>query len=264
MTRVIYSALVGELPHHEPPAGQRAAIAAEAPRRAARDHRPQAGAGTRRYAQPGRQYGAGNPRAAGASGQRRAGSPPTRRQETGREAKAERRAGTEADRPARRRHAMSKATDLLSRAGLPARDAYDLPTSAKRFADGGQYRDRDSVERGPAGDGRGDAERGRARRAHPPRQPGQRHHAADRRRNPRDGRARARQHGIEVCLFVGPRANWDIGVQAASVRRARARVIAARRRSARVRHRGRAPRRSPRPAIDPRRRSRPPDASSGR
>jgi hypothetical protein len=24
------------------------------------------------------------------------------------------------------------------------------------------------------------------------------------------------QHGIEVCLFVGPRANWDTGVQAAS------------------------------------------------
>ena len=25
-----------------------------------------------------------------------------------------------------------------------------------------------------------------------------------------------REHGIEVCLFVGPRANWDTGVQAAS------------------------------------------------
>ena len=35
---------------------------------------------------------------------------------------------------------MSKASDLLSRAGLPARDAYDLPTSKKRFADGGEYR----------------------------------------------------------------------------------------------------------------------------
>jgi hypothetical protein len=28
--------------------------------------------------------------------------------------------------------------------------------------------------------------------------------------------ALGRQHGIEVCLFVGPRANWDVGVQAAS------------------------------------------------
>jgi len=28
--------------------------------------------------------------------------------------------------------------------------------------------------------------------------------------------ALGREHGIEVCLFVGPRANWDVGVQAQS------------------------------------------------
>lgn len=28
--------------------------------------------------------------------------------------------------------------------------------------------------------------------------------------------ALGRDHGIEVCLFVGPRANWDVGVQAAT------------------------------------------------
>ena len=28
--------------------------------------------------------------------------------------------------------------------------------------------------------------------------------------------ALGRRHGVEVCLFVGPRANWDIGIQAAS------------------------------------------------
>jgi hypothetical protein len=28
--------------------------------------------------------------------------------------------------------------------------------------------------------------------------------------------ALGRRHGVEVCLFVGPRANWDVGVQAAS------------------------------------------------
>jgi hypothetical protein len=28
--------------------------------------------------------------------------------------------------------------------------------------------------------------------------------------------ALGQEHGIEVCLFVGPRANWDVGVQAAS------------------------------------------------
>jgi hypothetical protein len=28
--------------------------------------------------------------------------------------------------------------------------------------------------------------------------------------------ALGRRHGVEVCLFVGPRANWDVGIQAAS------------------------------------------------
>jgi hypothetical protein len=28
--------------------------------------------------------------------------------------------------------------------------------------------------------------------------------------------ALGRRHGVEVCLFVGPRANWDVGVQAVS------------------------------------------------
>src|SRR5213078_1145507 len=28
--------------------------------------------------------------------------------------------------------------------------------------------------------------------------------------------ALGQEHGIEVCLFVGPRANWDVGVQASS------------------------------------------------
>jgi hypothetical protein len=28
--------------------------------------------------------------------------------------------------------------------------------------------------------------------------------------------ALGREHGMEVCLFVGPRANWDVGVQAAA------------------------------------------------
>ena len=30
--------------------------------------------------------------------------------------------------------------------------------------------------------------------------------------------ALGRERGIEVCLFVGPRANWDVGVQAADRR----------------------------------------------
>ena len=32
---------------------------------------------------------------------------------------------------------MTKASDYLTSVGLPGRDAYDLPTSTKRFADGG-------------------------------------------------------------------------------------------------------------------------------
>ena len=34
--------------------------------------------------------------------------------------------------------------------------------------------------------------------------------------------ALGREHDIEVCLFVGPRANWDTGVQAAASARTRA------------------------------------------
>ena len=35
---------------------------------------------------------------------------------------------------------MQKTRDYLRSIGMPSGDAYDLPTSAKRFADGGQYR----------------------------------------------------------------------------------------------------------------------------
>jgi hypothetical protein len=99
--------------------------------------------------------------------------------------------------------------------GLPVGDAHDLPVSAKRFADGGQYRIEIPSCEGPKAmeavltaaaehgvpihrisQGSGimlqtDAEIARMLEL---------------------GRA----HGTEVCLFVGPRASWDIGVQAAS------------------------------------------------
>jgi hypothetical protein len=35
---------------------------------------------------------------------------------------------------------MSKLTEALQTLGLPARDAHDLPTSGRTFADGGHYR----------------------------------------------------------------------------------------------------------------------------
>ena len=35
---------------------------------------------------------------------------------------------------------MKETREFLKSIGLPSCDAYDLPTSEKRFADGGQYR----------------------------------------------------------------------------------------------------------------------------
>ena len=37
-------------------------------------------------------------------------------------------------------NSMDKTRDFLRSVGQPGGDAYDLPASAKRFADGGQYR----------------------------------------------------------------------------------------------------------------------------
>jgi hypothetical protein len=110
---------------------------------------------------------------------------------------------------------MTNSKTVLNQLKLPARDAYDLPTSAKRFADGGQYRIEIPSCEGPKAMQAVISE------------------AAERRITihrvsqgsgimlQTDDEIRAmldlgRQHGIEVCLFVGPRANWDTGVQAAS------------------------------------------------
>jgi hypothetical protein len=110
---------------------------------------------------------------------------------------------------------MRNARLVLTRLNLPDRDAYDLPTSRKRFGDGGQYRVEIPSCEGP-----------RAMQAVVA--------AADEHGVPvhrvsqgsgimlqtddeiRGMLALGRERGIEVCLFVGPRANWDTGVQAAS------------------------------------------------
>ena len=136
---------------------------------------------------------------------------------------------------------MSKASDLLSSAGLPARDAYDLPTSAKRFADGGQYRIEIPSTEGPRAMDAVLRERGRSRRCRST--ASARAAASCCRPTTRSARwsRSAATHGVEVCLFVGPRANWDIGIQAASSAGPRRRVVAPRRRPARLRHRGRPP-----------------------
>ena len=110
---------------------------------------------------------------------------------------------------------MSRGRELLGRAGLPGRDAYDLPTSRKRFDDGGQYRIEIPSTEGP-----------RAMEA--VLQAAAVHSVVIHRISQgsgimlltddevRDMVELGRRHGVEVCLFVGPRANWDVGVQAAS------------------------------------------------
>ncbi|HXH06673.1 MAG TPA: U32 family peptidase [Vicinamibacterales bacterium] len=110
---------------------------------------------------------------------------------------------------------MRTTETILSELGLPARDGYDLPSSRLRFPDGGQYRIEIPSVEGPrameavlaaaaelgvavhrVSQGSGimlltDADIARMV-------------------------ALGREHGVEVCLFVGPRAAWDTGVQAVS------------------------------------------------
>jgi hypothetical protein len=107
------------------------------------------------------------------------------------------------------------ARTILGALNLPEGDAHTLPDSTKRFPDGGQYRIEIPSVEGP-----------RAMEAVLS--------AADEHNVPLHRVSQGsgimlqtdqeiermvelgRQRGIEVCLFVGPRANWDTGVQAAS------------------------------------------------
>src|SRR5919109_5011014 len=117
---------------------------------------------------------------------------------------------------------MRTTSQILSSLSLPTRDAHDVPTSRKRFDDGGEYRVEIPSCEGP-----------RAMEAVCA--------AADEHAVPvhrvsqgsgimlqtddeiRRMVALGREHGIEVCLFVGPRAAWDAGVQTTS---ASGRIIA--------------------------------------
>lgn len=110
---------------------------------------------------------------------------------------------------------MSTARQVLERLKLPSRDAYDLPTSAKRFADGGQYRiEIPSCEGPKAMEAVIAAAREHGVVIHRVSQGSgiMLQTDAEIRRMVEIGR----EHGIEVCLFVGPRANWDVGAQASS------------------------------------------------
>ena len=99
--------------------------------------------------------------------------------------------------------------------GLPLRDAHDLPTSAKRFADGGQYRVEIPSCEGPRAM-RAVIEEASARHVPVHRVSQGSGIMLQTDDEIREMLALGREHRIEVCLFVGPRANWDVGVQAAS------------------------------------------------
>jgi hypothetical protein len=111
---------------------------------------------------------------------------------------------------------MRAARSILAGCGLPETDAHHLPDSVKRFADGGQYRIEIPSVEGPRA-----LEAVVAAAAE--------HRVGIHRISQGSGimlltddeitamLALGRAHGIEVCLFVGPRATWDAGVQAASL-----------------------------------------------
>jgi hypothetical protein len=107
------------------------------------------------------------------------------------------------------------ARDALTACNLPARDAYDLPDSMKRFADGGQYRiEIPSVE----GPGAMETVLDAAATHEVPIHRVSQGSGIMLQTDEEIGRmvALGRARGIEVCLFVGPRANWDVGAQAGS------------------------------------------------
>ena len=110
---------------------------------------------------------------------------------------------------------MTKASDYLSSVGLPVRDAYDLPTSNKRFADGGHFRIEIPSTEGPrAMDAVLQAATAHSVSIHRISQGSGIMLQTD--DEIREMVALGKERGVEVCLFVGPRANWDIGIQAAS------------------------------------------------
>ena len=108
---------------------------------------------------------------------------------------------------------MAEARGWLAGLGLPDRDLGELPTSARRFADGAQYRvEIPSVEGPEPFRAVVEAAGQRELRVHRISQGSGMMLLTD--DDIGEMVALGREQGIEVCLFVGPRAGWDIGVQA--------------------------------------------------
>jgi hypothetical protein len=107
---------------------------------------------------------------------------------------------------------MAEARRYLAGLGLPDRDLGELPTSGRRFSDGAQYRVEIPSVEGPApfrAVVEAAAERGL--RVHRISQGSGMLLLTD--DEIREMVALGHDRDIEVCLFVGPRAAWDVGAQ---------------------------------------------------
>jgi len=108
-----------------------------------------------------------------------------------------------------------KAHDLLSGLGLPARDLSELPDSEKRFPDEAQYRvEIPSVEGPRVLEAVIEEARGRGVLLHRVSQGSGIMLLADAEIS--EMCAMAREAGLELSLFVGPRASWETGATAVS------------------------------------------------
>ena len=108
---------------------------------------------------------------------------------------------------------LAEARRHLTGLGLPDRDLGELPGSPRRFADGAQYRiEIPSVEGPEPFQAVVDAAKERELRIHRISQGSGMMLLTD--DEVEAMVALGQEYGIEVCLFTGPRAAWDVGVQA--------------------------------------------------
>src|SRR3712207_4000647 len=108
-----------------------------------------------------------------------------------------------------------RAHELLSGLGLPGRDLYDLPDSEKRFPDGAQYRvEIPSVEGPRVLEAVIEESRRRRVQLHRVSQGSGIMLLTD--AEILEMCAMAREGGLELSLFVGPRASWETGATAVS------------------------------------------------
>ncbi|HEV2094421.1 MAG TPA: U32 family peptidase [Rubrobacter sp.] len=108
-----------------------------------------------------------------------------------------------------------RAHELLSELGLPGRDLYDLPDSGKRFPDGAEYRvEIPSVEGPRVLEAVIDEAQRREVQLHRVSQGSGIMLLTD--AEILEMCAMAREAGLELSLFVGPRASWETGASAGS------------------------------------------------